>query len=111
MSEPKAQTGARPIGQVLDAHAELRELHALIHEASEPSILGGLLQRLESLLLLHSDRGEGPIALPSAEDEATEHARLLAALRDLQRRVSTDGKPMARVRGVTARATASGSMR
>jgi len=98
VSNTETQTGAKPIGQVLDTHAELRELHALIREAGEPSILGGLLQRLESLLL-HFDRRKGRNAPPSTEDEAAEHAQLLAALRDLQRRVSANGKPLARVRG------------
>jgi pyruvate, orthophosphate dikinase len=93
---------AKPLAQVLDEHAELRELLALICEAADLRVLGGLLQRLESVLLEHFGEAPEPAAAPASGEPAQLDARaeILAALRDLQRRTqAAEGEPVDVVRG------------
>ena len=85
----------RGLEQVLDEHAELRDVVAQIGEASDLGILSGLLQRLRDLLQGHFAReeadpglrdvlGSGAEAIAGDADAlASEHRELLDSLSEL----------------------------
>ncbi len=93
-----ARGGLESVGEVLDEHAELRDLLAQIREASDRRILRGLLTRLAALLATHFAREEAADAVTrlladsagSAEHLARDHQEILARLADLRERLDGD---------------------
>ena len=91
--------GPRALGEVLDEHAELRDLLAQIREAPSRRILGGLLTRLAAQLAPHFAREEEADAVRrlladpagSMERFAREHREILARLAELRERLDREG--------------------
>jgi pyruvate,orthophosphate dikinase len=62
-AHPGAGAPSPGLGEVLDDHAEIRELRAQLGEAGDLGILSGLLQRLRDLLQAHFAREEADPAM------------------------------------------------
>jgi pyruvate,orthophosphate dikinase len=88
------------LGEILDQHAELRDLVAEIRTTSDPHVLVGLLDRLRSRLEAHFALEESGERLSAARREGedgeqvsrilAEHREILAALRALVRSLRED---------------------
>ncbi len=104
-TEPGAKTARRgglgSVGEVLDEHAELRDLLAQLRETSDRRILQGLLTRLAALLATHFAREEAAGAVKqlladeagSSQQLARDHREILARLAELRGHLDEDGAP------------------
>jgi pyruvate,orthophosphate dikinase len=90
--------GLGSVGEVLDEHAELRDLLAQIREAPDRRLLQGLLTRLAALLATHFAREEATDAVArllvdaagSSERIARDHREILTRLAELRERLGGD---------------------
>jgi pyruvate,orthophosphate dikinase len=82
-----ADPASQELGDLLDEHAELRDVVAQLREAGDAWILSGLLQRLHDLLQGHFAREEAAPAMREVlaaglEPLIAEHREILESLRD-----------------------------
>jgi len=90
------------LDDVLDEHAELRDVIVQMQEATDLGVFCGLLERLHGLLETHferEEREEGVLRLigdvspghrRAAKDLLAEHPKILAKVRDLIERIRAD---------------------
>jgi pyruvate,orthophosphate dikinase len=90
------------LDDVLDEHAELREVIVQMQEASDLGVFGGILERLHALLETHFEREEreegvlrvigdaSPGHRRTAKELLSEHPKILDQVRELIERVQAD---------------------